>query len=523
MFDKPVTLLRSQEGAIAVIVAVMIGVLAGMMALSIDLGRLFNLDSQLQNAADAAALAGGSQLNSKLGARDRAIAAATDAMVRNTQIFATDGAGTDVTITPADITFLQDLVTRDVATDDSNANFIEVNVSPRTINYAFAGLLGAITMAAPSARAVAGLGSAICKVPPLMICNPFEDPAGGGAFDPDAHKGEGMQMKEGGPNSQWAPGNFGLLALDEVNLSTDDVRDAMGRVKPNAICFGLRGTVGTKPGQATAVAQGMNTRFDIYEGKIKQLAGDVNYHPARNPVKGLIKAGAQCSFSASGGQGWTKPENTYKGPNDADGADAMGFPRDNCAYDLPDGPGGCVSGAADEGRIGDGVWDVATYMAVNHPTLSWPASSPAFDELKDLALAAGTPLMPLRYQVYLWESGDLPGDTTGPHMVDNTTSDPLNGEDAAVQCNMTMTPPPASPDRRLISAAVINCIEQGIKGQTNDVQVLTWIDLFLTEPMGVFDGNNDLYAEIIGFSDAGFNANQTNKGGVIHNVVQLYE
>lgn len=521
MFDKPDTLLRSQEGAIAVIVAVLIGVLAGMMALSIDLGRLFNLDSQLQNAADAAALAGGSQLNSKLGARDRAIAAATDAMVRNTQIFATDGGGTDVTITPADIKFLQDLVTRDVATGDGNANFIEVTVSPRTINYAFAGLLGAITMAAPSARAVAGLGSAICKVPPLMICNPFENPAGGGAFDPDAHKGEGVQMKEGGPNSQWAPGNFGLLALDEVNLSTDDVRDAMGRVKPNAICFGLRGTVGTKPGQATAVAQGMNTRFDIYAGKIKQLADDVNYHPSRNPVKGLIKAGGQCSFSASGGQGWTKPGNPYKGPNDADGADAMGFPRDNCAYDLPDGPGGCVSGAADEGRIGDGVWDVVTYMAVNHPDLlgGWP-NDPAFAPLKALADARPSGL-PLRFEVYLWESGDLPSGSGMSYMVDNTTLDPLNGEDTALQCGML--PQAASPDRRLISAAVVNCIEQGVKGQTDDVQVLTWIDLFLTEPMGVYDGNNDLYAEIIGFSDAGFNANQTNKGGVIHNVVQLYE
>ena len=520
MLPKPSTLLSSQDGAIAVIVAVMIGVLAGMMALSIDLGRLFNLDTQLQNAADAAALAGGSQLNTRAGARARAIAAATDVLVRNTQIFATDGAGTDVMITPADIKFLQDLVTRVEATDDTNANFIEVTVAPRTINYAFAGLLGAITMASPDARAVAGLGSAICKVPPLMICNPFESSTGGGSFDSDAHKGEGVQLKEGGPSSQWAPGNFGLLALDEVNLSTDDVRDAMGRVKPNALCFGLRGTVGTKPGQATAVAQGINTRFDIYEGKIKALADDSDYHPAKNPVKGLIKAGTQCSFNPNGGPGWTKPADTYEGPFDG-AADAMGFPRDNCAYGAPNGPGGCVSGPTDGGRIGDGVWDVVTYMATNHPLLTWPSHA-AYAPLKALADARPSGL-PLRYEVYRWESGDLPSGSSTSYMVDNTISDPLNGEDAALQCNLTMDPPPVSPDRRLIAAAVVNCIEQGVKGQTDDVEVLTWIDLFMTEPMGVYDGNNDLYGEIVGFSDAGFNANQTNKDGVIHNVVQLYE
>ena len=55
--------LRSEKGAILVIVAACLVVLLGFMGLAIDLGQAYNNKSQLQNIADACALAGGSALN----------------------------------------------------------------------------------------------------------------------------------------------------------------------------------------------------------------------------------------------------------------------------------------------------------------------------------------------------------------------------------------------------------------------------------------------------------------------------
>src|SRR5688572_23642298 len=55
--------LRSERGAILFIVAACLVVLLGFMGLAIDLAHAYNNKSQLQNIADACALAGGSALN----------------------------------------------------------------------------------------------------------------------------------------------------------------------------------------------------------------------------------------------------------------------------------------------------------------------------------------------------------------------------------------------------------------------------------------------------------------------------
>jgi hypothetical protein len=52
-----------QQGAVAIMFALTVFVLLGFMALSIDLGRTYVVRTELQNAADAAALAGAMELN----------------------------------------------------------------------------------------------------------------------------------------------------------------------------------------------------------------------------------------------------------------------------------------------------------------------------------------------------------------------------------------------------------------------------------------------------------------------------
>ena len=85
---------RAREGGVAVVVALSIAVLVGSAALAIDLGRLYNAVTELDNAADAAALAAASQLDGATdvdptkGACGRAIAAATNTVLLNSETFA---------------------------------------------------------------------------------------------------------------------------------------------------------------------------------------------------------------------------------------------------------------------------------------------------------------------------------------------------------------------------------------------------------------------------------------------------
>jgi Flp pilus assembly protein TadG len=525
-----VSLGREENGVVAVILALMLAAIFGMMALAVDLGRAWNLQTELQNAADAASLAGATQLDNRPGAIARARLAAetsVNALAGNEQRFATDRSSGTVVITATDIRFLQRLnpriyIDESAADADQLAEFIEVTVAPRRVDFMFAAVVGAVTSASPGAMAVAGLGQAICLVPPIMICNPDEpednvlaiNPAADPnyPFDVEAKIGAGILLKAAGNGSFWKPGNFGLLSLSNQSLSVNDIRDALGRFPPLELCFGE--TVGTKPGQSTAVRQGLNMRFDLYSGVARGLEDNPAYRPSRNPVKGLIK-GSQCMW---GGQGWGHPDErymghlnpnqAYNGPGDTIYTEAIGFPRDKCAYPAPDGPDDCdtlTSGA----RFGDGDWDIETYMKLNH------------DIEFDLSVSPTDPLIPgpldfldfdgddrvTRHDVYMWELSD-PLNMPAEPGLSNTLEDPMD------QCFNPSPPAETNPDRRELIVAVLNCNYHDVKGATPDVPVLMWVKLFMTEPMGTFESNNDLYAEIV---------ERANRDIIGRNIVQLYE
>jgi hypothetical protein len=528
----------AERGVIAVALAIMLAAIIGMMALAVDLGRAWNLQTELQNAADAAALAGATQLDTKAGAIARARLAAqtsVSALSENDQRFATDSAGGTIVITAPDIRFLQSLSPRVYVDEldadaDRQAEFIEVTIAPRRVDFMFAAVVGAVASTSPTGMAVAGLGQAICLVPPIMICNPDEpadnDPGINASADPnypfdvDAYSGAGILLKAAGNGTAWKPGNFGLLSLSNQSLSTNDIRDALGRYPPLELCFGE--SVGTKPGQSTAVRQGLNTRFDIYSGVAGGLEGNKAYRPSRNPVKGLVK-GTQCMW---GGQGWGHPDNRYAGHlnptpgwafdgdpvGDTNLAGAMGFPRDKCAYPAPDGPNNCdalTSGA----RFGDGDWDIVSYMWINHGILLDPLSVSTSDATTlglHQYLDFNVDGRVTRHDVYMWELSDYPDNMPAGGLSSNTEEEPMD----PMQCAAESPPELASPDRRELVIAVLNCNYHDVKGATPDVPVLMWVRLFMTEPMGTYESNNDLYAEFVGPADMDI---------IGRWVVQLYE
>jgi hypothetical protein len=439
-----------------------------MWAMSIDLGRAWNMQTEMANASDAAALACASQLDQLAGARARAIAAAsTGGLVQNQQTFSSDGQGANVAISAANIVFYSSLNPDVVATGDEDAGFCQVTVTPRTVTFSFSQLVGGPGSTNPRASAVAERGKiARCLIPPLLVCNPDEP----NPFNATNHIGNGLTLKSS-MGSGLNKGNFGLLAVPgdaHFNLSAAKISDAWARVRPLNQCYSE--LIQTKPGQTTSINTGLNMRFDIYPMGVHQVpAGEApvksnpQYTPSLNSVKGLTKTGGQCAMNNP--QGWNDPPNKYNG---ALPADTVGFPRDGCAYNA----GTCDVDAGGT-AFGNGVWARDDYMEKNHPGTN-------ISVVPDLNGNGSIE----RYEVYEWE---LAGTLSTNAM-----------EDAAPICSSAAWQPPK--DRRIITAAVIDCnILVGTAITTPD----DWVELFMTEPMGAFNGNNDLYSEVIGPAGTG--------------------
>lgn len=293
-------LFGDRRGATTIYVA-----FAGTLALAggvlaLDIGRVVVLRSQMQGAADAAALSAAAQLDGQTGAITRATAAASDAISNTTYLADTVGA-----FTVQSIVFYNDVDPSDVVTaSDSDAVYTEVTLVPRAISIFLAPALQAISNSGTvtdqftlEASARAGVIPIICAAPPFMACNPSE--SGGAAddiLDPE-NAGRQLLTKSGPGGGSLAPGNFGLLCPTSGNCGAANVSDALA-ADPGA-CFSS--TISTSPGvQAQQARNGINARMD---------AGNKN---PKNPAQNVMDYGRDSDMSGSTivGNGSWDPE-TY--------------------------------------------------------------------------------------------------------------------------------------------------------------------------------------------------------------------
>lgn len=515
--ERSHSLLKDQRGATAATFGLALFALVAVGGLGFDYARLAGMDSELQNAADQAALAGASQLDGKTGACLRASAAATT-LVANLTLLANDGDGTAVTITAepdcdavGNIRFYQDS-SRTPATDDSNANFIEIFIGFRTANYAFTPLVAAIS-GDTDAAALAGLGSAICRVPPVMFCNPAE-PLGNTnvdfGFDANALAGSGMKLITGNAT---APGNFGFLESG-FGSGASNLAAALGYNNVPGDCLPITG-VTTKPGLNAVVMDALNTRFDLDTNGANTCPAGGTCSPSRNVRKDLVK-GNNCG--TSGQQGWQESPNPYRPTTAANLTsnypDIMGHPRDLC-HAISNSLSASVAAGCTlaEGRIGNGAWDRDAYFRVNY---GW--NSATWQSQTGLGPSAS------RYDVYLWELGH-----TAVSDMQQTVTGNKRGYSYPVCRGAGVTPDETTVDRRRISAAVINCEALNLNGSESGVPVLKWVDLFLVEPSfqrrrgnTVVTEATDVYVEIIGETGSG-TAGQAAGQVVQRNVPYLLE
>lgn len=520
---------RSTDGAVAPTVALSLFGLIAAGGIAFDYARLAAMDTELQQAADHAALAAATQLDRSQDSRARATTAIQDAddsnrLAANLTRFANDGDSDGLSVEIASITFCKafDDGVADTAAacddedvDDSNARFVVVTTSVRTAEYAFTPIVAAFS-GTSSASAVAGVESSICNVAPLLVCAPNDD------FPTAADIGKGIVMKTAGGEA-WAPGNYGYLDFGNGNPA----------VLAALLGNGLDGCQTqddneTEPGNKNAT-DAINTRMDVYAGANKNDAGNCVPStgvacPAQNTRKDMtlemtyvitqpktdttVPIPADCGTAATGG-GNPNPKISYTTSFAQNGA-ARQFGRDTCHYD-----GTCpTTGGAQ--NFGDGTWDRAAYIAANHPGQT--ASTIAAD-------VGATASTLTRYQVYQWEIANMASGKLDPLQVGATVPDPGNpkiqGNNATYkftkQCafNKPIFAPVASTtvkDRRVLPIVAANCENLKGKGQAfEDYVILRVFDVFLTEPSlqrsaaatgvaGATAGTDDkeIYGEVIG-------------------------
>ena len=468
----------STSGAMAIWAAAAMPVLLGGAALSVDASRLYNMDQDLQSAADAFAKAGAAELDQRRDSLDRANRA-VNSLVINEQKFAAAGRSN---VRVNSIRFLKSVPDRDyqaippdyITTDPSQAKYVEVQVTPERVSTMFPqGIVRRITSVDLDAVATAGFSQDVCGTAPVFICNPFEDSTSttiSEAMEDPGFRRRQIIFKTQGPNARYSAGNYGFLDPFEGNSGANDLKDAIAIDKPN-VCLSKSNGVKLRPGSINSMSQAFNVRFDIYDGPFKKVKNDPAYAPAANVVKG---------YSA-------KNKNACNASPDPL---AMGLPRDDAFGNLAGSSVGLKN-------HGSGRWDFTEYMRLNHnfiPSVTIEGVTYTFDYAQGRSSPAEPPS---RFAVYRWEidNDSIPGPKT-------YGSGAITSEEGTPMCHSAGAHSDPTIDRRIITAAVLNCGEieasgDPMNGRTDFLPVETFVKAFITEPMGS-GSESTLYGEIIG-------------------------
>ncbi len=474
---------QSEGGSVALWAAAAMPVVLGGAALSIDASRLYNMDQDLQSAADAFARAGAAELDQ----RSDSIARATNAvatLVENEQKTGADGRGN---VRVKKIRYLKSVPPKDymeipadqITNVPSEARYVEVEVMPERVSTMFPqGVVRNITSVELGAVSTAGFSQDVCGVAPVFICNPFELSTTTSIYeameDPSFRRRQ-IKFKAQGPNAQYSPGNFGYLDPFEGNSGARKIKDAIAIDRPDDICMSKSKGVKLRPGSINSASQAFNVRFDIYDGPYKSKINDPAYAPAANVVKGYALSGKGKSKNACNAT-----------PNSA----AFGMPRDD-KFSVPE------DSAVGLEQLGTGNWDFVEYMRINHnymPYIKIEGVTYRLDYRRNRSYPSAPPS---RYAMYRWEIDNncVPGSLT----YGNKAQTP---EEGLPQCHKSGAHSDPDIDRRIITVAVLNCDEiqasgQKMNGRTGYLPVETFVKVFLTEPVGK-GKDGTLYGEIVG-------------------------
>ena len=482
------------DGVILPYVTLMLVVIIGVSVLALDGSRYMSLQTQLQNGADALALAGAAELDRTPTAIERATRA-INRLVTNSSLF---GSGSDRNVRVARINFLRSLPPRDSdpilpgnrTSDPTLAAFVEVTVEPIRLRTILpASIFGGSNVLTAGAQAVAGFDQVVCDFTPIFVCNPFEtrgmtyrqatEALVNASNDPAAPTQTHPACRNSGKDRSIRSRGFRISHADDGFFASAFLRPHYGRWhRPGhsriatANLPALSG-VDLQPANDQVAMDGLNTRFDIYANGFESCKA--NYVADANVRKG---------YTTLGNVNWCNAQPSGANWPIAD-AHAAAFPLDqNMIVASEDGDQTQV--VAKTIAVGNGIWDCAGYWSVAH--FAGPGS--------DLPPPGCTSTATIsRYSVYQYEMNYISDRSPG-------------AEIGAPQCN-----PLGIKNRRVLNAAIINCGSSPVAVTRNarDVPVAGFGKFFLTVPAAAGAGP---YAEFLGLIKPTDSIN--------HDMVQLY-
>lgn len=267
---------RGERGSVLAVSA--LGMLAFLLAtgLCVDIGHFYLVKGELQNAADAAAIAAASSLNSD----DGGITAATDVAVQSFNNYEFNHK--QATITRTDVRFAVNLSDFDAGADVSETDakpmasrirFVKVTVPAKTLHVFFASMVIGSSHDI-GADAVAGMSVAPNYFEHILPVTVITSNDGN-----DILPGNTYTIRRA-PGTAVSPGNYQVLAIDDPGASDDRTGLANG-VQADV---GIGDQVSTKPGvNSGAVQQGINSRFGDYTGNLDPSL----YPPDMNVKEGI--------------------------------------------------------------------------------------------------------------------------------------------------------------------------------------------------------------------------------------------
>src|SRR5215467_418529 len=283
------SLWNDTSGIILPYVTMMLVVIVGLSVLALDGARVMSLQTQLQNGADALALAGAAELDRLPDAETRA-RTAIERLLTNSTLF---GPQASRTIAVSKIQFYSRLPASDatpmsagrLATGPGNARFVSVTVRPVTLPTILpAALFGGANTITAAASAVAGFDQVVCGVTPIYVCNPYETPSmtydqatealQHAATNP-ADQARLIRLSQYDGNAPYVAADYGFLNSPTLGSDEASLIDSIAVVRP-AACFLQRG-VNLRAGFVQSVREGFNVRFDIYEGAMSDRYNDSDY------------------------------------------------------------------------------------------------------------------------------------------------------------------------------------------------------------------------------------------------------
>ena len=297
MRRQPQQLPKRQRGAVAVVVGISIFVLVGMIGLALDLGQMFVNKTELQNAADACALAAARELDGNADALTRADDAGM--LVGGQNLVGFQKAV--VTLDADDITYSDQLSPNSTYlnnADPTKAKFAMCQVERSGIGMWFMGALGFADQTV-RAYAVATLApsQSTCALP-IGMCKMGSAPT----FGLVVGQWYSGKFESGTPSTT---GSYNWIDFSpEDGGGANEIKDMLSG--PGQCELPPVGKQVGQQGQIAAVADAWNTRFGLYKGA---------YNLAESPPDFTGNTYTQAGIGGATETTWPNaaPQNSYAG------------------------------------------------------------------------------------------------------------------------------------------------------------------------------------------------------------------